>query len=100
MKTKSIGDIIFYMHNNKVESKPILGISIYAGKCDILMGSNKDIPYGQTQIIYHTGSYAETDHKDAYDSLNQLMLALTENLVGKENTIKEELLDGTSDRES
>lgn len=85
------GDTIFFMHSNKIEVKPILGISTYIGDCQVLMGNNRTVPEGEVLVVYHTGSYHEVESKDAYDNLDDLMTSLTTPL---------NLPDGTSDRES
>ena len=90
------GDIIFFMHNNKIEKKPILGISTYVGDCQVLMGNNRTVPEGEVLIVYHTGSYQEVELKDAYDNLDDLMKSLLKPVVGKEGGIKEELPDTTA----
>jgi len=88
---KSKGDIIYFMHNNKIEKKTILGISTYVGECQVLMGNNRTVPEGQVLMVYHTGSYHEVESKDAYDNLDDLMTSLTTPL---------NLPDGTTNTES
>jgi len=85
------GDIIFFMNNNKIEKKPILGISTYTGDCQVLMSNNRIVPDGEVLMVYHTGSYHEVESKDAYDTLEDLMTSLTTPL---------NLPDGTQSRES
>lgn len=75
------GDTIFFMHNNKIESKPILGISTYVGNCEVLMGNNKKVPEGEVLVVYHTGSYQEIESKNAYDTLQDLIESLTSSLI-------------------
>ena len=91
LENKGIEDKIFYMHNNKIEHKAILGISTYVGKCEVLMSNNRIVPDGEVLMVYHTGSYHEVESKDAYDTLEDLMTSLTTPL---------NLPDGTQSRES
>jgi effector-binding domain-containing protein len=91
LENKGIEDKIFYMHNNKIEHKAILGISTYVGKCEVLMSSNKIVPEGEFLVIYHMGSYQEIDAINAYDTLDDLMQSLTTPL---------NLPDGIQSRES
>lgn len=85
------GDIIFFMHNNKIEKKPILGISTYVGECQKLTGSDRIVPEGQMITVYHMGSYQEIESINAFDTLDDLMQSLTTPL---------NLPDGTQSRES